>query len=250
MTSRDPFEILVRSNPVDRDRLPEVSESAHGRALLEEIIDMGQPITTTAPAPAPAPSPRVRRSRRLIPIATAAAVLSMGFTVYAMTRDVTEPTGIGCYAKADLDAKTVVVGADGRPPAAICEAVWAAGAFGSGEMPPLAACVLTTGAVSVFPGGPQTCATLELAVLNDAAYSDQVGEFVAFRTAIVERFREAGCLNEQAARETVQDELSTRGIQGWTVVTETKLSAARPCASLAFEPEARRVSLVPIPRSR
>jgi hypothetical protein len=97
--------------------------------------------------------------------------------------------------------------------------------------------VLTTGAVGVFPGGPQTCASLELAVLNDAAYSDQVGEFVAFRTAIVERFREAGCLNEQAARETVQDELSTRGIQGWTVVAETKLSAARPCASLAFEPE-------------
>ena len=250
MTSRDPFEILVRSNPVDRDRLPEVSESAHGRALLEEIIDMGQPITTTRPAPAPAPSPRVRRSRRLIPIATAAAVLSMGFTVYAMTRDVTEPTGIGCYAAADVGAKTVVVGADGRAPAAICEAVWAAGAFGPGEMPPLAACVLTTGAVGVFPGGPQTCASLELAVLDDAAYPGEVGEFVAFRTAIVERFREAGCLNEQAAREAVQDELSTRGIQGWTVVTETKLSAARPCASLAFEPEARRVSLVPIPPSR
>ena len=250
MTKRNPFEILLRANPVDRDRLPEVSESAHGRALLEEIIDMAQPTTTTRSVPAPPPSPRRRRSRMLIPIVAAAAVLSMGFTVYALTRDVTEPSGIGCYAEADTGAKTVVVGADGRPPVAVCEAVWAGGAFGPGEMPPLAACVLTTGAVGVFPGGPETCASLDLAPLDGTTYPGEVGDFIAFRTALVDRFRAAGCLNEQAASEAVREEFATRGLSGWTVVTESRFSAARPCASLAFEPEAKRVSLVPIPPGR
>lgn len=250
MTKRNPFEILLRSNPVDRDRLPEVSESAHGRALLEEIIDMAQTTTTTLPAPAPPPR-RARRSRLLVPIVAAAAVLSMGFTVYALTRNVTEPSGIGCYAEADTGAKTVVVGADGQSPVAVCEAVWAGGAFGPGEMmPPLAACVLSTGAVGVFPGGPETCAGLDLSPLDAATYPGEVGHFIAFRTALVDRFRAAGCLNEQAATDTVREEFTTRGLSGWTVATESKFSAARPCASLAFEPEAKRVSLVPIPAGR
>jgi len=250
MTKKDPFEILLRTNPVDRKRLPEVSESAHGRALLEEIIDMGQPTTTTRPAAAPAPrSRRKKRSRLVIPVFVAAAVLSMGFTVYALTRDVTEPSGIGCYAAADVGANRVVVGADGSSPVAVCERVWANGAFGPGEMPPLAACVLTTGAVGVFPGGPETCGVLELAPLDGQAYPGQVGGFIAFRTAVVDRFQAAGCLDEQTATAAVRDEFQAQGLSGWTVVTAAKFSPDRPCASLAFEPEAKRVSLVPTPPS-
>ncbi len=247
MTKRNPFESLLCSNPVDRDRLPEVSESAHGRALLEEIIDMAQPTTTTRPASAPPPTPRrAGRSRLLIPTVAAAAALSMGFTVYALTRNVTEPSGIGCYAEANTGANTVVVGADGRSPVAVCEAVWAGGAFGTGTIPPLAACVLTTGAVGVFPGGPETCAGLDLSPLDGATYPGEVGDFIAFRTAVVDRFRAAGCLNEQAATDAVRDEFTARGLSGWTVVTESRFSAARPCASLAFEPKAKRVLLVPM----
>ncbi len=246
MTTQDPFRSLVHANPVDRDRLPEVPESAHGRALLEEIVDMAQPTVTTRPTPAPQ---RARRSRLLIPIAGAAAVLSLGFTMYAVTRNVTEPS-LGCYAEADTGANTVVVGADGRSPVAVCEGVWAGGAFGPGATPPLAACVLTTGAIGVFPGGPDTCAALDLSPLDGASYPGQVEGFLAFRTAIVDRFRAAGCLDEQAATDAVRDELGTQALSSWTVVTQTSFSAARPCASLAFDPEARRVSLVPLPPSR
>lgn len=252
MTTRDPFEILLRSNPVERDRLPEVSESAHGRALLEEIIDMAQPTTKTPPAPAPAPAPRrFRRSRPpLIPVAAAAAALSLGFTVYAMNRDVTEPSGIGCYAAADVDANTVVVGADGRAPVAVCEAVWARGAFGPQETPPLAACVLTTGAVGVFPGGPDTCEALELAPVDQSAYGAEAGGFITLRTALVDRFLGAGCVNEQAATDAVREELATQGASGWSVITKSRFTAARPCASLAFDAEDQKVILVPIPPSR
>jgi hypothetical protein len=249
MTERNPFEILLRSNPVDRDRLPEVSESAHGRALLEEIIDMAQPTTTTPPMPAPPPSLRRSRRSRLFPVAVAAAALSLGFTVYAINRDVTEPAGIGCYAEADIGAKTVVVGADGQAPVAVCGAVWAAGAFGREETPPLAACVLSTGAVAVFPGGPDTCGALDLAPLDDAVYSSQVGGFIALRTALVDRFRAAGCLDEQAALDAVREELAARALSDWSVATKGSFSSARPCASLAFEAEERQVSLVPIPQS-
>ena len=177
-----------------------------------------------------------------------ASALSVGFTVHALSADVTQPTGVGCYASADLGADTAVVSADGRSPVAVCEELWQRGDVGSWPVPALAACVLPSGAVGVFPGGRATCATLDLAPLDEAAYLAGAGDFIALRTALVDRFLASGCLDRPGATRVVEDELSAQGLGSWRIVTPTGFTTDRPCASLALEPAARTVLLVPAPR--
>lgn len=192
-------------------------------------------------------------TRRRFAAAAAVVVvsaLSVGFTVHAVTRDATQPMGIGCYASADLGASTAVVGEDGRSPVAVCEEAWLRGDIGSGPVRSLQACVLPSGAVGVFPGGPDTCATLDLTALDEAAYRAGTGDFIALRTALVDRFLASGCLDRPGAMRVVEEEVADHGLSGWKIVNPTRFTADRPCASLAFEPAAKAVVLVPMPRGR
>ncbi len=192
---------------------------------------------------------RVRGGRFVAAVGVVvASALSVGFSVHALTTDVTEPAGIGCYVSAELDAGMAVVGADGRSPVAVCEEVWQRGDIGSGPIPSLAACVLPSGAVGVFPGGRNTCATLDLASLDEGAYVAGTGDFIALRTALVDRFLASGCLDRPSATHIVEEELGDHGIAGWKIVNPTRFTTDRPCASLAFEPAASTVVLVPMPR--
>lgn len=245
---RDPFEILRRANPIDRERLPDVSESAHGRALMEEIVTMETPTAQTLGArPLQLPRSRLIRNRRVLIPGLVVAILSVGFTFYAL-RQVTEPLTIGCYARADIEADTAVVGADGGSAVAACEELWRQGAFGAGPVPPLAACVLPSGAVGVFPSsGQDTCGTLGLAAVESGSYPEEFDEVVGLRTALVDEFLARGCVSEQQAVDLVKEEFRARGLGQWTVEVSGSFTAERSCASLAFEPEAKKVSLVPVP---
>ena len=199
-----------------------------------------------------------RSSRRFSPILTyprfvammaATALLSMGFAMQILRSDVSQPLTIGCYASTDLDAATAVVGADGRSPTAVCKAIWERGDLGPGTVPPLAECMLDTGAVGVFPGGQHICADLDLAPL-DAASNPQGNDAVILKAALVDRFLASGCLERQTATNAVREEFRAQGLVGWKVVNATGFSTDRPCASLAFEPATKRVLLVPVPRVR
>ena len=191
----------------------------------------------------------VRRGRFVAAVGVVvASALSVGFTVHALTTDVTEPTGIACYASRDLGAGTAVVGADGRSPVAVCEEAWQRGDIGSGPVPSLAACVLPSGTVGVFPGGRGTCATLDLVPLDEGAYLAGSAGVIALRTSLVDRFLTSGCLDRSSATRVVEEELGDHGLAGWKIVNPTGFTADRPCASLAFEPAARTVLLVPMPR--
>ena len=177
-----------------------------------------------------------------------ASALSVGFTVHALTADATEATGVGCYASGGLGANAAVVRADGRSPVTVCEEVWRRGDVGSGPVPALAACVLPSGAVGVFPGGRDTCASTALEPLDEAAYLAGTGDFTALGTALVDRFLASGCLDRPGATRVVEEELGGHGLAGWKIVSPTRFTTDRPCASLAFEPAARTVLLVPMPR--
>jgi hypothetical protein len=111
---------------------------------------------------------RRRRHRVLVLVPAVLAFLAVtGFTTYALTREPTHLESIACYDRASLDADVAVVGSDERHPLDICGEVWRMGAFGQeGESPLLAACVLQTGAIGVFPkSGGVMCAELGLADL-------------------------------------------------------------------------------------
>ena len=243
----DPFATLRRANPFNQERLPDLSGSAHGRALLEEIVTMDTPTVERPRRPLRVRRSRLIRNRRVLIPALVVAVLSAGFTFYAL-RQVSEPLTIGCYGQADLDADTAVVGADGSSPVAACEELWRQGSFGGGSVPPLTACVLPSGAVGVFPtGGEDTCERLGMAAVDSASYPEEVDEGVGLRTALVDEFVARECVSEQQAMDLVNRELRGRGLEDWTVEVSGSFDIRRPCASLAFEPKSKKVSLVPIP---
>ncbi len=203
---------------------------------------------------------RSRRRRRLalvlVPTAIVLAVAT-GFTAYALTREPTQLESIGCYDRADLSANTTIVNADGRDPVAICAEVWRQGAMDDTPKPPrLAACVLESGAVGVFPSlGADTCARLGMAGLPPS-YAANRKRFAALRDAIVTQLGEPAtgssrgspkCVPERDARTIVRRELDAHGYSEWQIeVTGDGFTAERPCAEVAFDGKRKVVLLIPV----
>jgi len=188
-----------------------------------------------------------RRKRRLVLILVPAVILLLaatGFTTYVLTREPTHLETIGCF---DREGNTAVVNADGRHPVEICRELWQAGDLGADRPERLAACVLETGPVGVFPSsGPDTCERLGLADLP-ASYVAEARRFSALRDAVVARLV-TDCVAEEPARTTVRRELDARGFSMWRieVADDAAFTPDRPCASAAFDGERKVVVLVPI----
>jgi hypothetical protein len=203
---------------------------------------------------------RARRRRRRLALAAVPAMLALlavtGFTAYAVIHEPTHLESIGCYDRASLDAPVTVVDADGRAPTDICAEVWT-GAAGPGESdsPKLAACVLPTGAVGVFPGSaPSTCSFLGLSALPPS-YNTALKGFAALRAAIYAKVGEPAsgasrggpqCVGEPEARNIVLD---AHGYGDWEVrVAGGQFSVAQPCADVSFDTAGKTVFLLPIAR--
>lgn len=242
---RDPFEILRRINPVDPSALPDPTRSREALEVMERILrgDLVSPerrrlrwLRTLRHAP--------RRRIYLVPV-VAAVMLGAGTLAWALTRGPTQHLSVGCYATADLDARTVVVSATEGSPVEACRKVWLDGAFGR-RPPPLQACVLPSGAVGVFPSrGGNSCEQLNL--IRAPADSEPASAVVALQTALVDTFLER-CISEREAGQIVLAELRRLRLEDWRVVTSGRFGSTRPCASLAFDEERSKVLLVPIPR--
>ena len=199
-----------------------------------------------------------RRRRLVLSLVPAVAVLltaATGFTAYTLLR--TEPShfeSIGCYDRASLDANVAVVSSDGSGPIAQCRRLWVKGDIGSPVPARLAACVLQTGPIGVFPSsGPQTCERLGLADVSAAALGESK-RFARLQDAIVARIgvppsgstRGTGCVGEERAHAIVRHELVVHGYADWKVVTAGgEFTAERPCAEVSFDTGAKTVYLVP-----
>jgi hypothetical protein len=205
---------------------------------------------------------RERRRRRLTLVlvpAVVALLAATAFTTYALTRKPTHLESIGCFDRADLQANTAIVDADGRDPVAICADVWRHGGLGKGRTPKrLEACVLETGAIGVFPSSvPGTCGKLGLAPLP-ASYAREAKRFAALRDAIVARLGEPAsgssrrgpqCVHEAAARAFVRRALDAHGYRDWRIqIAGGSFSAQRPCAEPSFDNGGKVVLLVPAAR--
>jgi hypothetical protein len=189
------------------------------------------------------------RPRWLLGVLVPAAMLLLaatGVAAYVLTRDATQLDSIGCYDSLDLDANTTIVSADGRDPVAICGELWQQGAMGSRPAPAeLAACLLPSGAVGVFPAnGRNSCAAVGLAELGEG-YAASAKQVATFRSAVVARMA-SDCLGESEARDVVRRQLDANGLGAWTIQAARDFSAARPCASLAFDSASGVVTLVPM----
>jgi hypothetical protein len=201
---------------------------------------------------------RHRRRRLFLVLVPAAAVLLavMGFTTYALTREPTHLETVGCFETTELDGNVAIVSADGRPPTAICAELWQQGAMGDRAAPNnLAACVLDTGAIGVFPSsGGSTCERLGLADLPPT-YEAERKRFAELRDAIVAHIGEPPtdsspntlkCISEADARALVRRELDAHGYGDWGIeVPGDGYTGERPCLQVAFDGERRVVMLVP-----
>jgi hypothetical protein len=205
-----------------------------------------------------------RRRRRLALVlvpAFVAILVVTGFTTYALTREPTHLESVGCYDSASLDASVAVVSADGRDPTAICNEIWQRGVLPGVPVPTkLAACVLETGAIGVFPSSDAgTCEKLGLADLP-TSYAAEGKRFAALRDAIVAQVGEPAsgssrggpeCVGVEQARAIVRSELDVHGYGDWTVeVAGGAFTPARPCADVSFDAAGKQVFLLPAgPRS-
>lgn len=200
---------------------------------------------------------RRRRRLALVLVPAVLAVLAVtGFTTYALTREPTHLESVGCFETAELDGSIAIVNADGRAPTAICAELWRQGDMGAGPAPrSLAACVLETGAIGVFPSsGKDTCKQLGLADLPPT-YAAEAERFAALRDAIAAELgasygsteRDPKCLREEEARALVRRELAARGYEDWSIEVIGNGFNESPCSAvgLGFDGERKVVSLVP-----
>lgn len=175
----------------DRRDLPATWIERHRNYLLDELV--------RRPAVG-------RRRRRLVTVLVPAVVILLAataFTTYSLTREPKHLESVGCFDRASLSANTAIVSADGRDPVAICSEVWKQGALGTHMPKQLAAWVLQTGAIGVFPRtGPDTCGALGLAPLP-ASYAAEAKRFAALQSAIVARLGAPASGSSKRGRECV-----------------------------------------------
>ena len=200
---------------------------------------------------------RRRRRLALVLVPAVLAVLAVtGFTTYALTREPSPLESVGCFETAELDGNIAIVNADGRGARAICAELWRQGDMGPEPAPKsLAACVLETGAVGVFPSsGNDTCEQLGLADLPPT-YAAEAERFAALRDAIAAELgasygsteREPKCLREDEAHALARRELEARGYEDWSIDVIGSGFAESSCAAvgLGFDGERKVVFLVP-----
>jgi hypothetical protein len=192
----------------------------------------------------------IRRRRRLVlTIVPAVLVLltaATGFTAYSLLR--TEPShfeSIGCYDRADLGGDVTVVSADGRGAVAQCRELWDAGAVGEQRPPRLAACVLATGPIGVFPSvDDRTCERMGLADLSQQGEAESQ-RFVRMRNAVYAKIGtpasgssrgSSHCVGEARARTIIRQILDMHGYADWKIaMAEDGFAPDRPCADVSFD---------------
>lgn len=249
----DPFEVLRELNPVDPADLRGAATSPQARLALEQILDGTRKSVPTRRRWARR-RPRLRTWRRsyllvLIPVAAGLAAAA-----WALTHGPTKQLTIGCYASANLDARTVVVAAGAAPPLATCQQAWQRGDFGPPPSPRLEACILPSGAVGVFPSpNGQACQRLKLAPLTPTAPATSTAPrprstVTALKDALVQAFLARPCMTQTEATTAVRAELRRLQLTDWKVEARGHFTAVRSCASLAFDEEQHLILLIPIPK--
>jgi hypothetical protein len=237
----------------DEPRIPAQRDLPPGRLQLQKEHLVGE-LTMWERA-----AQRRRRRLALVLVPAVLALLAVtGFTTYALTREPSHLESVGCFETAELDGNIAVVNADGRGPTAICAELWRQGDMGAGPAPKsLAACVLETGAVGVFPSsGKDTCEQLGLADLPPT-YAAEAERLAALRDAIAAELgasygsteRDSKCLREEEARALARHELAARGYEDWSIEVIGDGFTESPCTAvgLGFDGERKVVLLVPEP---
>jgi len=243
----NPDEELRAANPVNEHDLADAPDSPFAQALFRKI--------TGAPY-----HPRIRPVRRRRPLKVYAgslvAVLATGVGVgYALVgHHATRQSVVSCYAEARLDAHVVEVTAAGSDPIAACQSMWALGHVPGQPVvrnEALTACVLPSGLAGVFPDTAGTvCRRLRLTPIDarpSATTTPAESPVISMMNTVAAALAN-GCLTIDQANLLVRGALDRAGLPDWKVTQGAPSSAARPCASPAFDEPNHLVRLIPVPK--
>jgi hypothetical protein len=230
MSGRDPFDVVAELNPFagEFDELTEPDE-----ALLLRILET--PIAGRTPAVSRSGS---RRRRWLTGGAIGVAVVATAAFTYLQREQAPNPTGVLCYASADIDGDRAVLPPDVDPVAA-CRKRWTDGTFSHAGAPPLAGCVNDAGVATVLPGDRSVCSRLGLAELEPGR-SDEQRAIVELGDRLQEAFY-ADCVHQDDAMTLAQQLLDESGLGGWTVQLAEDFPPAMECGLGSVLPEAKTV---------
>jgi len=271
---RDPDELLRAANPIHETRVPAASQSAHAHRLFEKITG------TSYHQPAILVRRRWTRTRVWVAALIATVGAAGGGIAYAVaTSQPTKQLTTICYATANPAADGTAVTSSGQGALRDCAQAWTAGQIAATPAqapPPLIACIVHSGVAGVFPDpdhDPNLCRQLRLRTITpqpaqpatttitppatlrgtpttgpaaSTTTTVPVPPVIAARNTIVAAFL-AGCLDQPQATAVARRALDQAGLAGWTIQTNGQFSAARPCASPAFDETQHLVYLVPIP---
>jgi hypothetical protein len=238
--SHDARDRLRAAKPLRYEHTP-TSDSPQAEALLQRII-----------ATDPTDQGRRRTAKRrvawvLVPLALVTAAAG-----YGLLYKVTQPLVVVCYEQPALGAPRTVVSASRDDPGAACGSLWLAGGEfngqGSKPIPRLAACLLGSGAVGVFPATSRadTCTTLGLVPAVGPAQNEQEIKAVQDVQALLSAEFLSRCVAGDEAMSMVKRELARHGLVDWKVEVSRRFSALEPCASLVVDDPGRMITLIPV----
>ena len=237
---RDPLDRLRRANPVPDEQVPG-PDSPLAQAAFERIV-----------AAAPPSVPRHRRNWRRRTWFIVPAVLLLVAAGFGLFRQTTQPLFVACYAQASLGADRTLIQPSGKDAVEACRPLWQPGGelnkTGRLPVPPLAACVLSSGAVGVFPrtAGQDVCGDLGLArPSNNPARQIESEELAKVQDTLSSAFL-SKCFGQDDAAALARQTLADNHLNNWSVSTPTPFTPADPCASVAFDLAHRTVRLIPV----
>jgi hypothetical protein len=237
---REPLDRLRRANPVPEEQAPS-PDSPLARAAFERIV-----------ATTPQSVPRRRLSWRRRTWFIVPAVLLLVAAGFGLFRQTSQPLLVACYAQASLGADRAEVPPSGSDPVDACRPLWQPGGelnkTGRLSVPTLEACLLSSGAVGVFPqpAGLDVCAALGLArPSNDPARQIESEALAKVQDTLSSAFL-SKCVGQDDAVALARQTLADNHLNNWNVSTPTSFSPADPCASVAFDLAHRTVRLIPV----
>jgi hypothetical protein len=230
MSGRDPFDVVAELNPFagEFDEFTDADE-----ALLLRILET--PVTGRTRTASRSGS---RRRRWLVGGAVGVAVVATAAFTYLHRERASNPTGVLCYATADIDGDRAVLPPDADPVAA-CQGPWTDGTFSHAGAPPLAGCVNDAGVATVLPGDPSVCSRLGLAELEPGR-SDEQQAIVELGDRLAEAFS-ADCIHQDDAMVLAEQLLDESGLEGWTVQLAEDFPPGMECGLGSVLPETKTV---------
>lgn len=194
------------------------------------------------------------RRRRILAagLLSTAVVAGSAVGVAALVRlgQPTQPgAGIACRSESGADADVIVI----EPTTDAlggCRELWREGRFDGAagpitEVPPLVACISSTGAIEVYPGSSETCRSLGL-IDAEPTLDPSNQALVALQERVAAEINAGPCASADDAHEHARRLLEETNLVGWRVQTLPD-SAAATCAKATVDVTGRIIQIVKFP---